>query len=85
VPTQARRQIALQTSDSKRRLQLASRPRADRDHRGAAGVDGFDDFGVVVALQVDRCDPEVAVPELALDDDQWDAFAGQGMQRSTKT
>ena len=37
---------------------------------------GVDDLGVVDALQVDRGDPEVAVAELALDDDQWDAFAG---------
>jgi hypothetical protein len=35
--------------------------------QGAAGVDRFDDFGVVNALQIDRGDPEVAAPELALE------------------
>jgi hypothetical protein len=39
-------------------------------------VDRFDDFGVVNALQVDRGDAEVAVAELALDDDQRHAFTG---------
>ena len=39
-------------------------------------MDGVDDFGVVDALQVDRGDAEVAVAELALDDDERDAFAG---------
>ena len=48
----------------------------DRDHRGAPRVDRFDDFGVVDALQIDRGDPEVAVPELALDDDQRHPFTG---------
>ncbi len=48
---------------------------ADGDHRCAAGVDGVDDLGVVDALQVDGGDAEVAVSELALDDDQRDAFA----------
>jgi hypothetical protein len=38
-------------------------------------VDGLDDFAAVDALQVDRGDAEVAVSELALDDDQPDAFA----------
>jgi hypothetical protein len=42
---------------------------------GAAGVNGFDDLGVVDALQVDGGDAEVAVAELALDDDQRDALA----------
>jgi hypothetical protein len=40
-------------------------------------VDGFDGLGVVDALRVDRGDAEVAVAELALDDDQRHAFAGQ--------
>src|SRR4051812_20352266 len=48
----------------------------DGDHRGAAGVDGVDDLGVVDALEVDRGDAEVGVAELALDDDQRHAFAG---------
>jgi hypothetical protein len=39
-----------------------------RDHRGAAGVHGVDDLGVVDALQVDRGDAEVGVSELPLDD-----------------
>jgi hypothetical protein len=39
-------------------------------------VDRFDYFGVVDALQIDRGDAEVAVSELALDDDQWHALAG---------
>jgi hypothetical protein len=38
----------------------------DRDHRGAACVDGVDDLGVVNALEVDRGDAEVGVAELAL-------------------
>jgi hypothetical protein len=38
-------------------------------------VDGFDDFGVVDALEVDRGDAEVAVAELALNDDERHAFA----------
>lgn len=46
-----------------------------RDHRGAARVDGVDDLGIVDSLQVDRRDPEVGVPELALDDVQWHALA----------
>jgi hypothetical protein len=37
-------------------------------------VDGVDDLGVVDAFEVDRGDPEVAVAELALDDDQRNAF-----------
>jgi hypothetical protein len=40
-------------------------------------VDGFDDLAVVDALQVDRRDAEVAVAELALDDDQRHAFASE--------
>src|SRR3989337_157066 len=46
------------------------------DHRRAAAVDGVDDLGVVDALEVDRGDAEVGVPELALDDDQRHALAG---------
>jgi hypothetical protein len=38
-------------------------------------VDGLDDLGVVDALQIDRGDAEVAVADLALDDDQRYAFA----------
>ena len=40
-------------------------------------MDGVDDLGVVDASEVDRRgDAEVAVAELALDDDQWDALVG---------
>jgi hypothetical protein len=42
---------------------------------GRGGMDGLDDLGVVDALQVDRREAEVAVAELALDDDQRHAFA----------
>jgi hypothetical protein len=38
-------------------------------------MDRLDDLGVVDALQVDRRDAEVAVAELALDDDQRHALA----------
>src|SRR5215211_7529954 len=48
----------------------------DLDHGCAAGVDGVDDLGVVDALEGDRGDAEVAVAELALDDDQRDALVG---------
>jgi hypothetical protein len=46
------------------------------DHRRASGVDGVDDLGAVDALQVDGCDAEAGVAELALDDNQRHAFAG---------
>jgi hypothetical protein len=39
-------------------------------------MDRFDDLGVVDALQGDGRDAEVAVPELALNGDQRDTFAG---------
>ena len=38
-------------------------------------MDGVDDLGVVDPLEVDRGDAEVAVAELALNDDEWHAFA----------
>jgi hypothetical protein len=37
-------------------------------------VDGVDDLGVVDRSEVDRCDSEVGVPELALDDEQRHPF-----------
>jgi hypothetical protein len=37
-------------------------------------VDGVDDLGVVDASQVYGGDPEIGMPELALDDDQRHAF-----------
>jgi hypothetical protein len=39
-------------------------------------VHGVDDLGVVNPLQVNRGDPEMGVPELALDDHQRDALMG---------
>jgi hypothetical protein len=39
-------------------------------------MNGVDDLGVVDAAQVDRCDPAIGMPELALYDEQWDALAG---------
>jgi hypothetical protein len=59
-----------------RRVRQGRSRGGDRHHWGATRVDGLDDLGVVDALQIDRGDPEVAVPELALDDDERDAFAG---------
>src|SRR4051794_11973415 len=50
--------------------------RADRDHRRAAGVDGVDDLSVVDALEVDGGAADLAVAELALDDDQRHALVG---------
>ena len=40
-------------------------------------MDGVDDLGVVDALEVDGGDAEVAVAELALNDDERHAFARQ--------
>jgi hypothetical protein len=37
-------------------------------------VDGVDDFGVIDPAQVSRRDPEVGMPELALDDQQRNPF-----------
>ena len=47
------------------------------DHRCLAGVDGGDDLGVVNPLQIDGRDPEVGVPQLALDDVERDALVGE--------
>ena len=41
----------------------------------AARMDGVNDLGVVDALQIHGGDAEVAVAQLALDDDQRHAFA----------
>ena len=38
---------------------------------------GLDDLSVVDALEIDRRDAEIAMSELALDNDQRNAFAGQ--------
>jgi hypothetical protein len=47
-----------------------------RGHRCAARVHGLDDLAAIDALEVDGGDAEVAVSELALDDDQRYAFSG---------
>jgi len=47
-------------------------PEGQRD----AGVDGVDDLRAVDALRVDRRDPKIRVAELALNDDEGDAFTG---------
>ena len=39
-------------------------------------MDGVNDFRVVDPLQIDRGDPEMSMPKLALDDDEGDAFVG---------
>jgi hypothetical protein len=39
-------------------------------------VDGIDDLAAVDSLKLDAGDAEVGVAELALDDDEWDAFVG---------
>src|SRR5687768_5917560 len=54
---------------------VRARARSLRGPGRAAGVDGVDDLCVVDALEVDRGDAEVGVPELALDDDQRHALA----------
>lgn len=46
------------------------------DHRRGPLVDGFDDPGVVDPAQIRGGDPEMGMPELALDDEQWDTLAG---------
>src|SRR5918992_161222 len=63
--------------DEQRSARGRSEPQrgADRDHRRPSGMDGLDDLAAVDALEVDAGDAEVAVSELALDDDQWHAFA----------
>ena len=38
-------------------------------------MDSVDDFGVVDSPQIDGCDRKIGVTELALDHEQWDAFA----------
>jgi hypothetical protein len=48
----------------------------DWSHRRASGVHRLDDLAAVDALQVDGRDTEVAVSQLALEDDQRHAFAG---------
>ena len=54
-----------------------SQPRTGRHHRRAACAHGGDDFLGVDSLQVDRGRAEVGVPELALDDVERDALAGE--------
>jgi hypothetical protein len=71
----ARHRIARQAASSRRHRSEPQR-RADGDHRRRSGVHGLDDLAAVDALEVDGRDAEVAVAELALDDDQRHAFAG---------
>jgi len=44
------------------------RPLWGRDHRRWSLMDGVDDLGVVDPAQIHRGDPEIGIPELALDD-----------------
>src|SRR5215211_8484628 len=78
APTEARRSVLAARTTSRsagRQLGSDAKRAVDWNHRGAAGVDGVDDLGVVDALQVDGRDTEVGVSELALDDDQRHALA----------
>ena len=63
------RTIALR--DERRPFGGGSEPQrgADGNHGRASGVHGLDDLAAIDPLQVDAGDAEVAVPELALDDD----------------
>ena len=54
----------------------AAQEGAHLDHRDPAGMHGLDDLRVVDALEIDRGDAEIAMSELALDNDQRNAFAG---------
>jgi len=49
----------------------------DGNRRRSPGAHGFDDLGVVNALQVDRRDAEVATAELALDHHERYALVGK--------
>ena len=64
--------------EQRARCAFESEPQRDADgeHRRAPGVDSLDDLAAVDALDVGGGDVEVRVAELALDDDQRDAFAG---------
>ena len=44
------------------------------DHRRASRVNGVNDLRVVDGLEINRRDPEMGMPELALDHDQRHAF-----------
>src|SRR4051812_5064669 len=54
---------------------LELEPGGGRDHGRGAGIDCVDDLAVVDALEIDACDGQVVVAELALDDHQGNAFA----------
>jgi hypothetical protein len=74
------RQLMRTMRDEQRRSFLLDQGRSDvltGINRCAAGVNRVDDLGDVDSLELDACDAEVAVAELALDDDQRDAFARQ--------
>ena len=50
--------------------------RVGGNHRGGALVVGGDDLGVIDPAQIPGGDREVGMPELALDHEQGDPFAG---------
>ena len=54
-----------------------AQPGAGGDDRRGSVVDGIDDLGVVDPLEVDRGDPEMGMPELALDDHHRDPLVRQ--------
>ena len=70
--------VAVAMRDEQRPSAVGSEPErhVDWNHRCASGVHGLDDLAAVDALEVDGRDAEVAVSELALDDDQRYTFAG---------
>src|SRR5215207_913784 len=77
LATSIREELAAVASrDEQRRSPSEPQRGADGDHRRRSGVHGLDDLAAVDALEVDAGDAEVAVSELALHDDQRDAFAG---------
>jgi hypothetical protein len=51
-------------------LKTDCQPGRRRDYRRRSRVDGVDDLRAIDPLQVDRRDPEMRMPEPALDDDQ---------------
>jgi hypothetical protein len=71
------RRAAVALRDKRRGQRVQSRSEALTGTHGALRRwDGVDVSAVVDALEVDRGDVEVAVAELALDDDQRDALMG---------
>jgi hypothetical protein len=58
-------------------LEHPSKASGRRDHGGRPGVDGVDDLRAIDPLQVNGRDPEVRMPEMALDNDQRHALMRQ--------